>query len=86
MNNDTTVYIGMDVHKETFTLCCFALGEEEPSRVQTILSDHILVVKYVNRLRKVYGEGSEFICGYEAGCLGYWMYHQLKNYGLECVI
>ena len=86
MNNHTTVYIGMDVHKETFTLSCFALGEEEPSHVQTIPSDYILVAKYVNRLRKVYGEGTEFICGYEAGCLGYTLYHNLKNCGLECVI
>ena len=86
MNNHTTVYIGMDVHKESFTLCCFALGETEPGYVQTIPSDHILVVKYVNRMRKLYGEGTEFICGYEAGCLGYTLYHQLKDCGLECVI
>ena len=86
MNNHTTVYIGMDVHKESFTLCCFALGETEPGYVQTIPSDHILVVKYVNRMRKLYGEGTEFICGYEAGCLGYTLYHQLKEDGLECVI
>ena len=86
MNNHTTVYIGMDVHKESFTLCCFALGETEPGYVQTIPSDHILVIKYVNRMRKLYGEETEFICGYEAGCLGYTLYHQLKEDGLECVI
>ena len=86
MNNHTTVYIGMDVHKETFTLCCFTLGEKEPGHVQTIPSEYILVVKYVNLLRKLYGEGTEFICGYEAGCLGYTLYHQLKDCGLECVI
>ena len=86
MNNNTTVYIGMDVHKESFTLCCFALGEKEPGHVQTVPSEHILVVKYVNRLRKLYGEETEFICGYEAGCLGYTLYHQLKGCGLECVI
>ena len=86
MNNHTTVYIGMDVHKESFTLCCFALGEKEPCHVQTIPSDYILVVKYVNQLRKLYGEEAEFICGYEAGCLGYTLYHQLKECGLECVI
>ena len=45
MNNHTTVYVGMDVHKETFTLSCFALEEKEPSHVQTIPSDYILVVK-----------------------------------------
>lgn len=86
MNNNTTVYIGMDVHKESFTLSSFVLGEKEPGHVQTIPSDYILVVKYINRLRKVYGEETEFICGYEAGCLGYTLYHQLTDCGLECVI
>ena len=86
MNNHTTVYIGMDVHKESFTLCCFALGEKEPGHVQTIPPDHILVVKYVKGLRKLYGEETEFVCGYEAGCLGYTLYHQLKGCGQECVI
>ena len=86
MDNHTTVYIGMDVHKESFTLASFVLGDEEAKHVQTIPSDYILVVKYINRLRKVYGEGTEFICGYEAGCLGYTLYHQLKDCKLECVI
>ena len=69
MNNHTTVYIGMDVHKESFTLCCFALGEKEPGHVQTIPPEHILVVKYVNLLRKLYSEETEFICGYEANLI-----------------
>ena len=46
MNNHTTVYIGMDVHKESFTLSSFVLGEEEPKHVQTIPADYILVLKY----------------------------------------
>ena len=60
MNNHTTVYIGMDVHKESFTLSSFVLGEEEPKHVQTIPADYILVLKYVNRLRKIYGEEAEY--------------------------
>ena len=86
MNNHTTVYIGMDVHKESFTLSSFVLGEEEPKHVQTIPADYILVLKYVNRLRKIYGEEAEYVCGYEAGCLGYTLYHQLKSDNLDCVI
>lgn len=26
------------------------------------------------------------MCGYEAGCLGYSLYHQLENFNVECVI
>ena len=86
MYKDTTVYIGMDVHKESFTLSSYVLGEEEPGHVQTIPSDYILVVKYANRMRKIYGEESEIKCGYEAGCLGFSLYHQLKRCGMNCVI
>ena len=86
MNNNTTVYIGMDVHKESFTMASFVLGDTEPRHVQTIPSDHMLVLKYVNGLRRIYGQEAEFICGYEAGCLGYTLYHQLTGKKLECVI
>ena len=86
MNKDTTVYIGMDVHKESFTMSSYVLGEEEPGYVQTIPADYILVVKYANRMRKIYGEESEIVCGYEAGCLGFSLYHQLTSCGMNCVI
>ena len=86
MDNHSTVYIGMDVHNVNFTICNLAECEEEPSNVQTIPPDYLLVVKYINRLRKKYGEETEFICGYEAGCLGYSLYKSLTNCGLKCVI
>ena len=86
MNNNTTVYIGMDVHEANFTICSLAEGEENPGCVQTIPADHLLVVKYINRLRERYGDGTKFICGYEAGCLGYSLYHKLTDCGQECVI
>ena len=86
MKDNTTVYIGMDVHQTNFTLSSLVEGEEEPRNVQTIPADHLLVVKYINNLRKHYPEGTEFICGYEAGCLGYSLYHDLTNCGVVCVI
>jgi len=32
------------------------------------------------------GEDCEFLCGYEAGCLGYSLYHELTAKGIKCVI
>ena len=49
MSNNTTVYIGMDVHHGSFTLCSLAEGEEAPKNVQTIPADYLLVVKYINQ-------------------------------------
>ena len=58
MNNNTTVYIGMDVHKATFTLCSMADYEETPGNSHPIPADYLLVVKYINRLKQRYGDYS----------------------------
>ena len=33
------------------------------------------VLKYINRIQSQRGEGTQVLCGYEAGCLGYSLYH-----------
>lgn len=86
MNNYNTVYVGMDVHKESFTLCCFTIESENVNYTQKINSDYRLVLKYLERMRSIYGENTHFVCGYEAGCLGYTLYHQLTNHNVECII
>lgn len=86
MKNYNTVYVGMDVHKESFTLCCFQIGEETASHIQKMSSDHKLILKYLDRMRSFYGETAKFVCGYEAGCLGYTLYHQLTACNIECII
>lgn len=45
-----------------------------------------MILKYLERVRLHYPQGSEFVCGYEAGCLGYALYHQLTQRGIKCVI
>lgn len=42
---NSIVYVGMDVHKEQYTICCYS---------------------------------------YETGCLGYSLYHQLKDHAVDC--
>ena len=32
------------------------------------------------------GMDTQFICGYEAGCLGYTLYHQLTEHNVKCII
>lgn len=54
MKNNTTVYVGMDVHKESFTICSLLDVDEEPKNVQKVAPDHLVVLKYINGLRKRY--------------------------------
>ncbi|MDC7291917.1 IS110 family transposase [Blautia schinkii] len=81
-----TVYVGMDVHKESFTLCSFTIEEDKASHTQRVRSDYRQVLKYLEFLRTIYGEDAHFICGYEAGCLGFTLYHQLTDHNVKCVI
>lgn len=84
--NTSIVYVGMDVHKDTFTLCCYSQESDKILYKQKIAGDYKLVIKYVNQMRSQFPESTHFICGYEAGCLGYSLYKQLSTHGLECII
>lgn len=83
---NNTVFVGMDVHKESFTLCAYSIEVEKGCYFQRTPADYKEVLKYLEYLRTVYGNDARFICGYEAGCLGYTLYHQLTNRNVECVI
>ncbi|XBX08294.1 transposase [Enterocloster clostridioformis] len=81
-----TLFVGMDVHKETFSLCCYPIEKDEFSHPHTTAADYKHVLAYLASLRAVFGENVSFLCGYEAGCLGYTLYHQLTEHHITCVI
>ena len=83
---NSIVYIGMDVHKENYNLCCYSFQEDELRYRQSIMPDSKLIMKYIGRIRESYPAGTEFVCGYEAGCLGYTLYRELTDCGVKCVI
>ena len=84
--NYNTVYVGMDVHKESFSLCAYTIDSEKASYYQRTEADYKKILKYLEFLRTIYGDDASFICGYEAGCLGYSLYHQLAAQNVKCVI
>ena len=49
-------------------------------------ADYKQVLNYLNAVRKAIGDEVQFVCGYEAGCLGFTLYHQLTRYRVNCVI
>ena len=82
----------MDVHTTNYTLCVAEpiLGAEESILAQIqIEPDYRLVIQFINCLKERLGvtnKECDILCGYEAGCLGYSLYHQLTNAGVKCVI
>ena len=82
----TTVFVGMDVHKESFTLACYTNENEKAEYVQRPEGHYSKIISYLESMRFHYGDDVTFICGYEAGCLGYTLYHQLTSHHVKCVI
>ena len=82
----STVYVGMDVHKETFSLCCYTNEKEQAEYPQKVDAHYSKIINYIEAMRFHYGDDATFICGYEAGCLGFTLYHQLTDHNIKCVI
>ena len=83
--------IGMDVHTTNYTLCAMepVIGEED--RVFATIKvtpDYKNILMFIENLKQKLGLNYEYDiqCGYEAGCLGYSLYNQLKAVGVKCVI
>ena len=76
----------MDVHKESFSLCAFTIEADKGKYHQKTAPDFKKVLKYLDFLRSIYGDDAKFVCGYEAGCLGYTLYHQLTSHDVDCKI
>ncbi len=79
-------YIGMDVHTTNYTLCAFTMEGQKTFAETQINPDIKELVKYLETLNQRQGGQAQFVCGYEAGCLGYTLYHELSAKGYKCVI
>ena len=63
--------------RKVFSLCAYTIEAEKASHYQRTEADYKKVLNYLEFLRTIYGDDANFICGYEAGCFGYTLYHQL---------
>lgn len=85
------IKIGMDVHSTTYTLCAAEprLGEPDYQLGSIrVTADPRNIVDFIEHIKKKLGdrEDTDVVCGYEAGCLGYSLYHALQAKHIPCVI
>jgi len=80
------IYVGMDVHTTNYTLCCYSITTDQIFATATMEPDCMNIVKYLERVDRELGGDNQFRCGYEAGSLGYSLYHQLSRKGVDCTI
>lgn len=77
----------MDVHKKTYSLCAIYKETEKVLAETKIPSDIKLVMKFIENVKKQVNDPDVAIkAGYEAGCLGYSLYWQLEEKGIDCDI
>ena len=83
------IKIGMDVHSTNYTLCAMepTIGAEDRifGEIQ-VAPDYKEILCFIESLKMKLGFFDDYSieCGYEAGCLGYTLYHQLTGAGIKC--
>ena len=80
---DYSMYVGLDVHKDSISVAIARRGRAEPELRGQILSTpeavHTMVKRVAGRLKRV------AFC-YEAGPCGYELYRQIRSLGYACVV
>ena len=79
----STVFVGMDVHKETFSLCCFTNEKGKAEYPQKLDAYYSKVINYFKAMCFHYGDDVLFICGYKTGSLGFTLYHELTAHNIS---
>lgn len=77
-----TIYIGMDVHKDSTTVAVLPEGAKAPTRVERLSSDLQKLRRFLDRLAK---EG-ELRCCYEASGAGYVLQRAMRDWGYQCEV
>ena len=85
--------IGMDVHSTNYTLCAVEPRFGTEDRVLANIDigpDYKLIVDFIKKIKLKMDPSSkddiDVECGYEAGCLGYSLYYQLKGCKVRCTV
>ena len=82
------IYIGMDVHKNTYSLCGIHSSTGEVIAQTKCGAEVKNILKFIDSAKERLSQGDEMeiVTGYEAGCLGFSLYHELAYHDVSCVI
>ena len=82
------IYIGMDVHTESYSVCAYSMESQNIFAETKFAASAENVEAYLKSVSGGFEKPEEvkFVCGYEAGCLGYSLYRELTARGIDCRI
>ena len=82
MENDSTLYVGLDVHKDSITVA-YALGAGEVQLLGKIGTTQTDIDHLCKRLQS---KARRIRIVYEAGPCGYGLYRRLVQKGFDCMV
>ncbi|MDQ8165734.1 MAG: IS110 family transposase [Gemmatimonadota bacterium] len=80
---DGTIYLGLDVHKDSVTIAVLPAGAVAPTRVERLPNDLAKLRRFCERLGAP-GEGTEVRACYEASGAGYVLHRAFTSWGIHC--
>ena len=82
MENDSTLYVGLDVHKDSITVA-YALG---PGEVEVLGKTGTTQADIDRLCKRLQSKARRIRVVYEAGPCGYGLYRQLVQKGFDCIV
>jgi hypothetical protein len=82
---ESIIYAGMDVHRDTYSLCSFDAKRNLLFSQTQMKSTTGNVVRYLKKVSDM-NNGALTVCGYEAGPTGFGLCRELQKPGFACVI
>src|SRR6266702_2889416 len=81
MKKDSTLYVGLDVHKDSIVAAYASSEGGDPVHLGAIGTRQCDIDALI---RKLQSKGATLVFVYEAGPCGYWLYRYLTRKGLCC--
>jgi transposase len=76
----STIYIGMDVHKDSITVAILPASAVAPTRVERLSADFGKLRRFLDRVSR----DGKLMCCYEASGAGYVLQREMSEWGYEC--
>jgi len=84
MSQPTTVFVGLDVHKESISVACTAAGRNRAVQLVGPIGARKRDIDAL--VRRLQSKAPRLVFAYEAGPSGYGLHRHLTSKGYECLV